>query len=339
MKLVMSWRNLKDQTFDYRKIEDQLSFRFCYCVREEMGTFRWIMSLWKMLSGTGQDIVYVGEYGIVTILAVLHRFLTGASYRIVSMVDDSYDMISGDHHFSRRHKYAVKLLTPFIDEIQTVEPRVEQWYRENYGKGIFFPIIYDDTISLERLHRCIPISESYLQKYQLAGKKVVLFVGRLVQIKNVQFAIEAFLRAQIPNAVFVVVGSGDMEEELNRKYGELDNVKFVGRFEGDELYAWYNVAHIFTLPSLLEPFGAVTNEALVAGCKVLVSSHAGSNCLVQDGVNGYVIDPEDMAGYTEKLLELMQSVEPADHIYVKDNLMQNTFNEYFAKLYTRLEEL
>ena len=43
------------------------------------------------------------------------------------------------------------------------------------------------------------------------------------------------------------------------------------------------------MPSYKEPFGAVTNEALQGGCKVLISRLAGSACLVSDTINGYII--------------------------------------------------
>lgn len=61
--------------------------------------------------------------------------------------------------------------------------------------------------------------------------------------------------------------------------------------EGDDLYVWYKAADTLVLPSYREPFGAVVNEALLAGCKCVVSKNAGASCLINEGINGYTFDP------------------------------------------------
>mgnify|MGYP003512793973 CR=1 FL=1 len=48
--------------------------------------------------------------------------------------------------------------------------------QEKYQKGIYFPIICNDVIAKKRLERVLPISQNYVSKYQLEGKKVLLFV-------------------------------------------------------------------------------------------------------------------------------------------------------------------
>ena len=340
LKVVMFWRNLKDQTFDYKKIENQLSFNYTYCVRDELGTLKWFVILWNLLSKTKQDIVYVGEYGPSTILAIIHRFLTRSKYKIVTMVDDSFNMLDENNYFSKRHKYAVNVLAPYVDEVQTVEEKVAVWYQRKFDKGICFPIIADEIIARKRLQRSLPISEKYVKQYQLTGKKVLLFIGRLVSLKNLEFAIRAFQKLNLPNSVFVIVGSGELEGHL-KAIGQLSsNVLFVGRYEGDELYAWYNVGQIFTLPSTQEAFGAVTNEALTAGCKSLISKAAGSNCLIENGVNGYVFDPYDDKEFMEKLLVLVNSCMPLSlPLMLKDNLMKDSFNGYITNLFNKLDGL
>lgn len=338
--VCMFWRNLKDQTFDYRKIESQLHFMPKYLVKEDMGLIKWVASIWSQLSNSKPDIVLGAEFGIATIVIILHRFLTRAKYKIVIQCDDSYYMVSLNGHFTRRHAYAVKLLLPHINQVITPEPRVADWYRSRYGKGTFFPIICDDVIARARQKRSLDISESYVSKYQLEGKKILLFVGRLVSLKNIEFAINAFIKADIENSVFIIVGSGELQDYLIRLAEKYDNVIMVGRYEGDALYAWYNVAQIFTLPSYLEAFGAVTNEALVAGCKCLISKDAGSNCLVRDGVNGYKIDPHDMNTFVEKLTILMNEVDGlSTPLSVKPNMMTSTFSEHIDRLVDELEKL
>ena len=140
-RVVLYWRNLKDQTFDYAKIEAQFVFNPEFCVKEELGTFGWLKRLWFYLCEEKPDLVFVSEYGIISLLVLVHRFLTRLKYKIVCITDDSYDMLADNNHFSKRHKFAINLLAPLINEFINVEPNSAQWYQSHFGKGIYFPII------------------------------------------------------------------------------------------------------------------------------------------------------------------------------------------------------
>lgn len=337
-RVVLYWRNLKDQTFDYDKIEKQMHFKPIYQLKEELGRWRWLRTMWHELSFSKPDCVMVSEYGVLTILTIIHRMLTLSKYKIVCITDDSYNMLIDDNHFTERHKKAINLVVPRLDEIVNVEPQSRDWYQKRFGKGIYFPIVADDTKARERLNRVLPISEKYIHNYHLEGKKVLLFVGRLVDVKNIDFAINAFAKAQIKDAVFIIVGSGFKEKELKALAATHENVLLVGRFEGDELYAWYNVGHVFTLPSKQEAFGAVTNEALTAGCQCLISKNAGSNCLVNDRVNGFVFDPCNEDLYIHYLKCLMDETTPLSlPLMIKPNKMNTSFKEFINELFNKLD--
>ena len=63
------------------------------------------------------------------------------------------------------------------------------------------------------------------------------------------------------------------------------NVRFVGRYEGEELTAWYRVSQVFALASHIERFGAVVNEALISGLPAVVSNNVGARILIDEGIN------------------------------------------------------
>ena len=168
----------------------------------------------------------------------------------------------------------------------------------------------------------------------------MLFVGRLVKLKNLDSAIQAFVKANVKDSVFIIVGDGVERSHLESIASDNKNILFVGRYEGDDLYAWYNVGQVFTLPSIQEPFGAVTNEALVAGCKALVSRYAGSNCLVKEGINGKIIDPYDIESFAKEIRSILQDIEPLNlPLTVKPNLMQSSFGEHIDRLSAELLSL
>lgn len=340
VQVCLFWRNLKDQTFDYGKIEEQFDFEHSYIVKEEIGFLKWFKAIWDKLNSSHPDIVLGAEFGISTIIIILHKIFTRSHYKIVIINDDSYEMLVNNKQFTKRHARAVKAMMPLIDDVINVEPRVVAYNQKKYHKGIYFPIICDDVIGRERLERVIPISQKYMNKYHLEGKKVLLFVGRLVALKNMEFALRAFIKANLNNTVFVVVGNGPEKEKLEKIVAGNPAVIFTGRLEGDELYAWYNVGQVFTLPSYQEPFGAVTNEALVAGCKVLISKDAGSNCLVKDWENGYIIDPRHEMDFMEKLKLAFYDIKPLKMpLTVKENLMLSSFEKHLNPLYVCMNNL
>lgn len=335
-KVCLFKHNLSSQKFDYSKIEEQFVFSPIYIERCK-GLFQWIRGIIRQIRTCNPDVVVCSEFGIATILAVVFKFLALKKYRVVSLVDDSYSMVAKGKQFSRKHAWASLLVTPFLDNVINVEPRVVDYYKKKFGKGVFMPIIVDDIKAREKYQKLLPISQNYVEKYQLVGKKVLLFVGRLVNLKNVSFAIKAFVAASVENAVFVVVGDGPERDELEKMSLGCKNVIFTGRLEGDALYAWYNVASVFTLPSVQEPFGAVTNEALLGGCFALISELAGSNCLIKENVNGCLIDPYNETQFVEILKESLDKAAPISQpLSLRPNGMLRGFNDCFEDMLKEL---
>lgn len=333
-RVCLQYWNLRDQTFDYEKIYAQFAFK-PYYLKEvlRLGERSIWGGIWKHLNEFNPDVVLVSEYGIVALMVLLHRLLKRKNYKVISICDDSYDMLAEKNEFSILHRIARRTVVPGLDDLVLVEPMAAEWYQQRYGKGFCFPIIKQEDKARAEYARALELSKQLRQEYALEGKKVFLFVGRLVDLKNVDTAIWAFSRLDQDKNVFVVVGDGPERNKWEQLAHELNtNVIFTGRREGHELNAWYNVADIFVLPSHLEPFGAVTNEALLAGCYALVSNKAGSSCLIEEGVNGYTFSPMDV----ERLYLLMQDISslPIEHdgYGVKKNKMQITYTDYLEEL-------
>ena len=161
----------------------------------------------------------------------------------------------------------------------------------------------------------------------LVGKKVVVFVGRLIELKRVPLLMEAFSKVRTDEEL-VVIGDGESREALENQ--SPSHCTFVGSKGGEELYAWYNIADILVLPSRIEAFGAVVSEALAAGCPAIVSEAAGATCMIRDGENGSVFsDGKDLE---EKLSFWLGKVERRDILSVRDNLTGYRFNDEIERL-------
>lgn len=78
----------------------------------------------------------------------------------------------------------------------------------------------------------------------------------------------------------------------------------------------------------------------MAGCKALVSRYAGSNCLVEEGINGKIIDPYDIESFAKEIRSILQDIEPLNlPLAVKPNLMQSSFGEHIDRLSAELLNL
>jgi len=340
-RICLRYWNLRDQTFEYEKIYSRFLFKPVYL--KELFKF-WGRSFeagyWKNLDEFQPDIVLTEEFGVGTMLVLLHRFFKRKKYKVITLCDDSYDMVAGKNEFSALHRWARKWMAPCLDDIIVIEPRTRKWYECKYGKGYFFPIIKREESARMDYLSVLDWSREIRRKCSLENKRIFLFVGRLVALKNVSSIIRSFAALDQKGNKLVIVGEGPEKEHLKLLAEELQiNVLFTGRLEGDALNVWYDLADTLILASTQEAFGAVTNEALLAGCHVLVSNRAGSACLVEEGVNGYTFNPLNVKELSEKMKKVQCLPVNYDADGMKKNLMFLSYQVCMRQLVNYLKRL
>lgn len=340
-RVCLQYKNLLNQKFDYDKILERLDFSPLY-LKELARLKNTIVSTgyWKHLNEFNPDVVLVSEFGMDCIATLLHKWFYGKNYKIVSICDDSYNMVAENNDFSKLHRRLRQSIVPKLDELVLVEPKVTAWYQEKYGKGVWFPIIKNELTVRELYKNLQSMSSDTVKKYRLENKKVFLFVGRLVALKNVDTIINAFAQLNNDRTALVIVGDGPERSRLEILASSKEScIIFTGRLEGDVLYQWYNIANCFILASYQEPFGAVTNEALLAGCKCLISNKAGSQCLIEEGVNGYTIDPMNIDGLTHKMRQIIEECLPIDFKELRPSQMPFTYQQSINELIEHLNDI
>jgi glycosyltransferase involved in cell wall biosynthesis len=86
------------------------------------------------------------------------------------------------------------------------------------------------------------------------------------------------------------------------KYGLQAYVQITGHLEGDKLWQVFGQADVFVLATRQDTYAAVVHEAACLGLPLIVSKHAGAaEALVEDGINGFIIDPEDTVAFADRL--------------------------------------
>ena len=128
-------------------------------------------------------------------------------------------------------------------------------------------------------------------------------IARFVSKKNLGMALEAYaayLRAaQGPIRELHLCGSGELEEELRAQCArlQLSTVRFRGFLQERGIARVLAASLALILPSTEEQHGLVVNEAIAMGVPVLLSDNCGSrDLLVRSGVNGFVVEPDNVAG-------------------------------------------
>jgi len=107
----------------------------------------------------------------------------------------------------------------------------------------------------------------------------------------------------------LLVGDGPEEDSLRRFCAErgLDNVVFAGFLQKSDLPRYYAIADVFVFPTLGDPYGLVVDEAMACGLPVISTSAAGEvHARIEQGVNGYIVSPENSVVLAERMLEMAQ---------------------------------
>lgn len=132
---------------------------------------------------------------------------------------------------------------------------------------------------------------------------------RFLPKKNLPMLIQAFARycgsAGADAWHLVLLGDGDLAPTLRADAERLkvsDLLHMPGFKQYPDLPAYYGLARAFILPSLVEQWGLVVNEAMASGLPVLVSNRCGcSRDLVREGENGHTFDPQSPADLADLL--------------------------------------
>ena len=112
-----------------------------------------------------------------------------------------------------------------------------------------------------------------------------LYVGRLIQRKNIFSLLDAFASIKKPGDSLTIVGDGELAKELQahvEKIGVSSQVQFMGDHNPERVAQDYANADTLILPSTNEVWGLVVNEALACGLHVVVSQNSGVANFVRD---------------------------------------------------------
>ena len=138
------------------------------------------------------------------------------------------------------------------------------------------------------------------QRFNIGPReKILLFVGRLGQEKNIGLLLESFrlVNSEINQTTLVLVGGGPEEEELRIEADRLglgERVVFTGTLPPEEVANCYAGSDLFVFSSISETQGIVITEAKAAGLPVVAVGAYGVSEMVEHGMDGYLTEPDPL---------------------------------------------
>lgn len=278
---------------------------------KDMARYRMNPSIISRLRGGRFDAVVIAGY---------NHFTTQAAMLYCVLTRTPWCLMSESHVAKRRGALRVflkkALLGPVLRTMGAamVTGTLARRYVESFGipnDAVFVVANTPDVAYFrERASELTSRRDEIRKSLGVEGKSVILFVGRLLEEKGLRVLLDAYeaAAAKRPGLALLIAGDGARRpryESLVNDKG-LAGVHFVGFKTQEQLPGIYAAADVFVLPSLVEPWGVVVNEAMASGLPVVVSDQVGASAdLVEEGANGFVVPAGAAAPLAERILDVL----------------------------------
>lgn len=190
--------------------------------------------------------------------------------------------------------FLIKRYLRYVDKIFAVSNALKTALEQN---GIKNAEVSHTGIDVDDWRVAPEIIERFKEKYNLQGKKVIFFGGRISALKGSEQINQAMAKVKkvFPEAVLLVAGR-----------------QGVGWLSGDDLKAAYFASDVVVVPSAcFDSFPRSNPEAMACGKPVIATCYGGSPEIVQDGVTGFIVNPFDIELMAEKIVDLLKNPEKA----------------------------
>lgn len=152
------------------------------------------------------------------------------------------------------------------------------------------------------------------QTSRQSGQAIILFLGRLVEKKGVQYLLPAYaaIRAHLGNTLLVIAGDGPMRGQLERHAAQLglgEQVCFAGFVSGANKSGLLERADLYVVPSILTSSGDAEGlpvsllEGLAYGKICIATAESGADDILTNGKNGFLVPEHDVEALSTALLQ------------------------------------
>ena len=235
------------------------------------------------------------------------------------------DVLSKPIPSARRSKFAMKMYLHFLKHITL--KLIDKLIAVNPYQVKLMEILGIPKSKIRLIPNAIPSyifdcgdGKSFINRYRLQGKKILLYIGRLTPRKRISDLLEILPKVTeiYGDITLVIIGpdGGSLEElmYMTQKLNIEGYVLFTGSVTEKEKIDALNAADIFINPSEYEAFGIATLEAMAQGKPVISADNEGAKYLLENGKYGLLYRTGDKEQLFEKILYLLDNPKIAKEI-------------------------
>lgn len=208
------------------------------------------------------------------------------------------------------YRVLLSILFKQLDKMICVSKQNKEFFCEHYWYDKERCHVIYNGVEIEKYK--VNIDKKQKKEELGLNEKDIVFItlARICQQKGQKYLIEALPEVvkKYPKAKFLLVGNGEMKteiEEIINKRNLNDNVKILG-FRTD-IAELLNISDCMILPSIREGFPFIILEAMAAGVPAIATAVNGVPEAIEDGVNGYLINPKDSNMIKEKVNHVLEN--------------------------------
>lgn len=212
--------------------------------------------------------------------------------------------LSGEYLF-KYHRLYNPLITFFLknSDALVVPGTQSKKYHIKMGapsnKIFISPNTNDEKKYINNIKKYKENSSIVREKLSVKTTNNIIFVGRFIKRKGVDYLIKAFIniKAEIDDLGLILVGDGPEKESLQAlcKDSGVRDVYFTGFVSEEEKIKYYSISNLFVLPSLWDIHPLVLPEAMACSLPIISTTGvASARDIIIDGENGYIINIKDV---------------------------------------------
>lgn len=151
-----------------------------------------------------------------------------------------------------------------------------------------------------------------LQKFKFKKRAIkypfqILFVGGVGQRKGIKYLLDAVRLMNSDKIKLKIIGPIVGSGKAFKKYSEF--YEYLGVLSQENIVKHMYDSDCLVLPSLFEGFGLVIPEAMATGMPVIAGPNSAAPDIVREGVDGFIIRPDDVSGLAEKIIWMTENRE------------------------------
>ncbi len=268
-------------------------------------------AIWTLLTKPGIQIIHMQDAVLAPIGWLLHVIFNKPFVVIAHGLDITY-----------KKAFYQNLIIPFVRKADKVISISSATNQEVVTRGIDVLKTEIITIGAHDYHPNGVRSDKHILTEQLGieldDRLLLLTTGRLVRRKGVEWFVSNVMPEVVksnPEVVYLVVGEGVERQSIENaiaKNGLNENVRLLGRVSDHVRQLLYQSSDIFVMPNIVVPsdmegFGIVVQEAAVAGLPVVASDLEGIKDAIVNGKNGIMVPSQDKARFVREIRALTDS--------------------------------